>query len=279
MGQSDDHFTPKQVDEQIEWLAQEALQREPEVNQNANLVQRLQNYYEIERQKSALERAWKHIEQRYELPVLVSSVEEPAPHEKREQKRSGHYHMQRRAAVIVPGRRSIPRWGIIAAVAVMVLLVGSMAVIMSQAAQRGGAPTSGAIIPLATSTPLPICLATPTPIPIATPITAIATGTSQSADCPTPTPRPVSSTPISVPPTPTPRPASPTPISVPPTPTPILVPSTPTPRPTAPPRPVPPTPTPLPTATPRPVVPTPTPIPPVTPTPRPVPPTPTPAPH
>jgi hypothetical protein len=198
----DDPFQPKHVDEQIEWLAQRVQEGTQERNQSARLVQRLQRYYVRKRQKDTLQHAWEHIAQRYEDSVRASSGEERVQDEQRKLERPGHYRMQQKTGEMIPARRSFPRWGVIVAVIVIALLLGSTAVIMSRAAQQKGTPGTG-------GQPPTICSVTPR------------TGTSKPAGCVTPT----------VPPTPAPTP------TVPPTPAPSsTVPPTPAPTPTAPPQ-------------------------------------------
>ena len=201
----DDQLRPKQVDEQIEWLAQHAQ----EGTQNAQLIQRLQRYYEKERQQQTLKRAWKSIAQRYEGGLLSSSEEEHAQDEQRAQERVGQYRMNHQITGIQPARRQLPRWGVMVAIVVLALMVGSTAVIMSQAAQQKGASGTGG-----TGGNHPTCIPTPTGTVVPpTPMPTIPEATPTAPQViPTPTPADCATT---EPPTPTPAGAQPTPTPAP----------------------------------------------------------------
>ena len=90
----DDKLRPDDIDAQIEKLVQYAQDGTPDSHQSAQLVQRLQDHYESERQKVMLARAWKSISQKYEDGLSSSAGVEHSQHEQKKKKESGQYHMQ-----------------------------------------------------------------------------------------------------------------------------------------------------------------------------------------
>jgi len=269
MQPGDDQLQPHKVDEQIEWLAQLASEGAPGNNQSAQLVQRLQGYYQRERQAQTLSRAWQSIHQNYTANQVSSNREESTQHTQKKPEKVGQYRMDQHITSLSPAKRRLPRWSTLVAIVVIALAVGSTAVIMSQVGGQTSHTGSGGgpIICISTPTPTPSMNvpATPTPTPSTQaptptpPPTPVKKATPTPVNCPTPQPTPTSPTitPTAMPQgTPTPAPPYPTPTppggNVPPTPTPTpSYPTTPTP---------PPTPAPTPTQLP-PATPTPTPAP------------------
>src|SRR5579859_5473645 len=135
----DDHFTPKHVDEQIEQLAQSLFTDTQEADRNTRLIQLLQQHYATENQKNALERAWEQIEQRYEAPTLRSLPNEHTPYSNLQKpERSGPYLMRKRTGVVSSRRAPIPRWGILVAVIVAALAIGSLTIFITHATTHTG---------------------------------------------------------------------------------------------------------------------------------------------
>ncbi len=239
MNSRDDPFEPKRIDEHIEWLAQRDQEGAQEHDQSSRLVQRLQDYYVRKKQEETLEQAWKHIAQKYEDSILASPGEERVPDEQSKLERSGQYSMHEQTTKILSIRRVLPPWRTLVAVAVLALVIGSTAVILSQAAaQRNTAPGTGSgggnysICP-PTPTAQPTATVLPTAQPTAVPcVPAIATPTVTSRSGSTPVPTAVPT----ILPTPVPT-ILPTPVpTTPPTPVPTILP---TPVPTILPTPVP----------------------------------------
>lgn len=224
MGPRDDPFQPEHIDERIEWLTRPGQEEMQAPDPGSRLVQSLQRYYLRKKQQETLEHAWEYIAQEYEDAAPVSIGTKRTQDKQRKIERSGQHTMRQNTIGMAPARRSFPRWGVMVAVIVIALLIGSTAVIMSRAAQQNGTPGAG-------GQPSTACSTTPVH------------GTSKPASCVTPTPAPQTPTPM---PTPTQAPpvtptVRPTPTQAPPV-TPIVKP-TPTPMPPV-------TPTPMPTPTP-----------------------------
>jgi hypothetical protein len=249
MKPDDDQLRPQQIDDEIERLMRRAQEETHENKGNAQFVQRLQHHYESEKQKKTLQRAWKSIAQRYE-EVAPSSIDNHAQDEQSKLERSDQYTMYEQTTKIIPMKRNLPRWGTLVAVAVLALVIGSTALILSRAAaQRNGAPGTGGggnhstclstptaasgragatPVPTAAPTEIPCCFRQPrvaseqsgaTPVPTAAPTVVPCVPTPQPTvvpgSGPQPTVAPTMPTPTSISgpqPTVVPRP-TPTPIS------------------------------------------------------------------
>lgn len=162
-------FTPEHVDEQVDRLSQHSMKDQLLCNQgdgtpsqaDAHLVEDLESYYQVERQENivSLESAWKRISARQsgerEHVQSMSTQPLPVPVPGVSQERS---RMMRNSVYNASRKRSFSRQlGLVAAMLVAVLLVGSLIVIVKLSQQKSviGAPSLPAkVAPTATSTPL-----------------------------------------------------------------------------------------------------------------------------
>ncbi|BCL80493.1 hypothetical protein ccbrp13_29580 [Ktedonobacteria bacterium brp13] len=203
MESNDKRIRPGDVDEQIEWLTQHVQDNTQDGNRDVELVRHLQSYYgyEIKQKQDTLQRAWTRLEQQYEDSALVFSEEMRGQHEQKMVERSGQSRMHQEIVRTMPVRRHLPLWGYMVAIIVTVLLIGSTAVLMSQAVRPNG--TSGS--PGSSGANHSTCV-------ISTPPAAAATAVAQSGKAkpatgcatstvPTPIPVPRTGKPV---PTPTP---------------------------------------------------------------------------
>ncbi|WP_126578177.1 hypothetical protein [Tengunoibacter tsumagoiensis] len=198
----DDPFQPEHIEEQLEWLARNADTEEQ--RKSAQLIKKLQSYYETQQKQELLARAWKQIDHHYEtiLPASQTTTSEKF-------ERSGKYSMQK-AVKEGTTKSSFQGWTTLAAVIILVFLVGSMAFVLNRAGMtRGGTGSGGGTFPCATTTsigkwptPIPTGGSTPlptegsTPTPMATSIPSKPCSTPVPACTPeqtTPTPAPSTS--------------------------------------------------------------------------------------
>jgi hypothetical protein len=222
MKSDDNQFRPQNIDEQIERLIWSGQERELQHNRDAQLIQRLQYHYKNEKRKDTLQRAWESISQRYDEKMLSSVEEGHIQNEQSKLERSGQYSMQydvheQATSIISIRRKVLSPWGALASVAVLVLVIGSIALILSPpATQRNGAPGAGihsicpptptvapgqpTVTPTLQSgtTAVPCVLPKATPKPGATPTVAPVSGSTPTATAkpgaiPTvaPTPQPI----------------------------------------------------------------------------------------
>lgn len=212
---------PQQIDAQIEQLLHLGQEEPRSPNQNAQLAHHLQQYFAQAKQDQILQRVWTSIAQRYEDGTAISSDEERD--QQRTVEKAGQYHMQ----LIMNNRQTVKKtvlpWHLLFAVAVIILVVGSTAVIMNLAnlpkenpgSESGGNHPATCTPSPTHPTPTPVeeqsgsspttnkrsgggeenhstCLPTPQPeLPTPTPEPSdLPTPTPGSSDLPTPTPEP-----------------------------------------------------------------------------------------
>ncbi len=145
MGLQSDPFHPEQVDEYIENVTQNVQTRAPKQEQDIQLVQRLQVYYAKRKEEDILERAWKQIVQRYEKATFISSENAQKFVECSQQERLLPMKQAIEADTLsMPsqGKLSLTqRIGLFAALLLIVLLVGSLAVMLTMSHTNHLAPS------------------------------------------------------------------------------------------------------------------------------------------
>ncbi|HEY1350883.1 MAG TPA: hypothetical protein VGF67_14780 [Ktedonobacteraceae bacterium] len=160
MSEQGDFFTPEEVETQIEQVSQlRAGQRA-----DARAMAYLRSFYRLDarQEQEALGRIWKRIRD-----AAPSSAARPAVLP--EQESEEDIPMQKQPVLFsnqappAPGRTLRQRLGMLAAVIVLLALVGSLALLFSTTRPQPGGPAAGGPHPLASS------VATHTPVPPPTP--------------------------------------------------------------------------------------------------------------
>lgn len=174
MKQDDDQFSLQDVDQWIEQLAQYASDETCENNRDVQLVKILRHHYEKERQQKKLQDIWEVISQQYNFAIRDAGTEvDINTLQKKSEK-----NLRQRQARQISDRRNFSRWGIWLSVAVLVLVIGSFAMVISHITQIQSIPGSDGNHPI-------ICTSTPTNI--TTPRTAVPTSSAAPAYCIEPT--------------------------------------------------------------------------------------------
>jgi sulfur relay (sulfurtransferase) DsrC/TusE family protein len=170
MKQDDDQFSLQDIDQWIEQLAQYETHETGENNQDVQLVKLLRYHYSKERQQKKLQHVWEAISQQYDAAIGATETDANRNTLQKKPEKNPRHHQVHQTSK----RRNFSLWETWLSVAVLIVVIGSFAVIISHATQIKSTPESGGHHPI-------MCTSTSTNAP--TPPTAVPTAAPTSAYC------------------------------------------------------------------------------------------------